>query len=255
MLKFTYSTEADIPANLKAFYKKQPDETWQLEVDGAVSTAKLNEFRDNNRTLKTENEKLKADFADVDPAEYKKLKGRAELLEDGKLVGADKIEEKITARTTAMKTEHDRVLGEATKRAEAAEARVAEYVIDGELRKAAMELGVLDTGVDDVLLRGKQTFKMVNGKATAFGPDGKEIYRPKDGEPLTIRDYVEGLPTKAPHLFKASKGAESQGGDKTGSPGGKNPWKKDSFNLTQQMQITRENPALATRLKSEAGVA
>jgi hypothetical protein len=139
------------------------------------------------------------------------------------------------------------------KRAEAAEARVAEFVIDGELRKAAMELGVLDTAVDDVLLRGKTTFKMVNGKATAFGPDSKEIYRPKDGEPLNIRDFVEELAKKATHLFKASKGADSQGGDKTGSPGGKNPWKKDSINLTQQMQIIRENPALAARLKSEAG--
>lgn len=254
MLKFSYSNEADIPANVKAFYKKQADDTWQLDVEGAVPTSKLNEFRENNRTLKAENDKFKADFEGVDAAEYKKLKGRAELFDDGKLVAADKIEEKITARTTAMKTEHEKVLGELNKRAEAAEARVAEFLIDGELRKAATELGVLETAVDDVLLRGKTTFKMVNGKATAFGPDGKEIYRPKDGEPLNIRDFVEDLAKKATHLFKPSKGAGAEGGSGGGHAGGKNPWKKETFNLTQQMQITRENPALATRLKSEAGV-
>lgn len=257
MLKFSYPTEAEIPANAKAFYKKQSDDTWQLDVEGAVPTSKLNEFRENNRTLKAENDKFKADFADVDPAEYKKLKSRAELFDDGKLVAADKIEEKISARTTAMKTEHEKVLGELNKRAEAAEARVAEFLIDGELRKAATELGVLDTAVDDVLLRGKTTFRMVNGKATAFGLDGKEIYRPKDGEPLNIRDFVEDLAKKATHLFKPSKGAGAEGGSGSGgsgAPGGKNPWKKDTFNLTQQMQITRENPTLAARLKSEAGV-
>lgn len=255
MLKFSYSNEADIPANAKAFYNKQADDTWQLDVEGAVPTVKLNEFRENNRTMKAELDKFKADFADVDPAEYKKLKGRAELFDEGKLVAAEKLEEKISARTTAMKTEHDKTVAELTKAKEAAEAQVASFMIDGELRKAGSELGVLDTAFDDLLLRGKTTFKMVNGKPTAFGPDGKELYRAKDGEPLTVRDFVEDLSKKATHLFKPSSGGGAEGGktNHAGATGGKNPWKKDTFNLTQQMQITRENPSLAARLKSEAG--
>ncbi|MCR4398940.1 MAG: DUF4355 domain-containing protein [Firmicutes bacterium] len=32
-----------------------------------------------------------------------------------------------------------------------------------------------------------------------------------------------------------------------------NPWKKETFNLTMQAKILRENPALAARLKAEAG--
>lgn len=35
---------------------------------------------------------------------------------------------------------------------------------------------------------------------------------------------------------------------------GKNPWKKETRNLTEQGRITREDPALAARLKKEAGL-
>lgn len=31
-----------------------------------------------------------------------------------------------------------------------------------------------------------------------------------------------------------------------------NPWSKESFNLTKQMQLTRENPSLAAELKKQA---
>lgn len=36
------------------------------------------------------------------------------------------------------------------------------------------------------------------------------------------------------------------------TPSIKNPWKKETFNLTEQMRILRENPPLAARLKAEA---
>lgn len=36
--------------------------------------------------------------------------------------------------------------------------------------------------------------------------------------------------------------------------GMQNPWKKETFNLTMQAKILKENPALAQRLMAEAGV-
>lgn len=252
MLKFSYPTEAEVPAALKPYFKKQEDGTFQIEIEGAVPVAKLAEFRENNRTLKAENDKFKADFEGVDPAEFKKLKSRAELVEDGKLVGADKIEEKIAARVAAMKAENDKSVAELTKARDAAEAQVANFMIDGELRRAGTELGVLDTAFDDVILRGKTTFRMVDGKPTAFGADGKEIYSPSKGEALSVREYVEGLAKTAPHLFKASSGSGSEGSKNPGT-GSDNPWKEGQINLTKQMEITRANPSLAAKLKAEAG--
>jgi hypothetical protein len=44
-------------------------------------------------------------------------------------------------------------------------------------------------------------------------------------------------------------------GSNTSRPKNVNPWAKDTLNLTEQGRIFKENPALATQLKAEAGVA
>jgi hypothetical protein len=57
------------------------------------------------------------------------------------------------------------------------------------------------------------------------------------------------LRLSSPHLFDSSR-TTSQ----SGATGGENPFKKETFNLTKQGQLVRHNPALAERLKREAGV-
>lgn len=258
-MKFRYENEADIPAALKAHYKKQADGSWTLECDGCVDVTRLDEFRNNNRTLHSENETLKTKFKDVDPDEYKKLKSRAELVEDGKVIAAEKVEAKITERTSAMKTEHDKVVGELNAKLAAAENEIATYVIDGSLRDEVIKLGVKETAIADVLLRGRQVFSRKDGKLVAKKPDGTDWFSAKNGEALSTKEWATLLVTEAPHLFGESAGSGAGGSGKgTGGgagSGGTNPWKKETKNITRQMQLERDNPAEAKRLKSEAGVA
>lgn len=52
-------------------------------------------------------------------------------------------------------------------------------------------------------------------------------------------------------------GSQASGGQATGSGGEavagvKNPWKKDSFNLTEQARLLRDDPQTAERLKAQA---
>lgn len=75
----------------------------------------------------------------------------------------------------------------------------------------------------------------------------------KEGNPVGIDDVVKPLKESSPHLFKAEPGADYKpaGG---GTPPSKNPFAKDSFNLTEQGKLLRENPAQAKALASAAGV-
>ena len=75
----------------------------------------------------------------------------------------------------------------------------------------------------------------------------------KEGNPVGIDDVVKPLKESSPHLFKAEPGADyiPAGG---GTPPSKNPFAKDSFNLTEQGKLLRENPAQAKVLASAAGV-
>ena len=75
----------------------------------------------------------------------------------------------------------------------------------------------------------------------------------KDGKPIGVEDIVKPLKESAPHLFKADPGPDYNpvGG---GTPLAKNPFAKDSFNLTEQGKLLRENPTQAQTLAAAAGV-
>lgn len=76
-----------------------------------------------------------------------------------------------------------------------------------------------------------------------------------DGENLIgIKDQIETLKESDAYLFD-EEGTEKVG-DGTNPPHKDtkiNPWKKETFNLTKQGELLRTNPALAAKLKAEAG--
>ena len=78
------------------------------------------------------------------------------------------------------------------------------------------------------------------------------------GASLPLADHLANLRSSADsgyqHHFSAS-GARGMGAAPTATvaPGMKNPWRRDSFNLTEQMMLQSQNPELAAALQAEAG--
>jgi myosin heavy subunit len=105
----------------------------------------------------------------------------------------------------------------------------------------------------------KLSFVKDNGKydVRVLDEDG-EVRLTKDGRDMGIRELVQEL--KADQDFSAlfeGSGTTGSGSSPKGSAGGsgsaqKNPWAKDTFNLTEQMKLTQESPALAAKLKAQA---
>ena len=62
-----------IPESLHSFYQKQ-DDGYKLNVKNVVPSAKLDEFRTNNRKLNAELEDLRKQMSYVDMDEYNRLK-------------------------------------------------------------------------------------------------------------------------------------------------------------------------------------
>ena len=76
----------------------------------------------------------------------------------------------------------------------------------------------------------------------------------KEGAPVGVEDVIKLLKDSSPHLFKAAGqtgGYKPNGGE---NPPATNPWKKESFNLTEQGRIYKENPTQAKELAAAAGV-
>lgn len=73
-----------------------------------------------------------------------------------------------------------------------------------------------------------------------------------EGKPVGVEDVLKPLKEAAPHLFKAdgNGGYKPAGG---GNPPAKNPFAKDSFNLTEQGKLLRDDPTRAKELAAAAG--
>lgn len=218
-LKFTVDSLDSVPEAVRSLYTESNGK-FTLQVDGAVPKARLDEFRNNNLTLKQQLDEMSARFEGVDPDAFKELSAQAQKLKEKKLIEAGKVDELIEARVQAMKADHDKTLKTLAGERDAAKTQLESLVIDGALRDAAMKSGVRPTAIDDVLLRGRQTFRLDGGKAVAFDGD-KPLYG-KDSEPLGVSDWVAGLAERAPHLFEANTGGGApKGGNQGGNAGQK----------------------------------
>jgi hypothetical protein len=140
---------------------------------------------------------------------------------------------------------------------DALNARFTAIQIDQAVVGEATKRGLRPTALPDITARARQTFRLVNGVPQAFEADGQSVRAGRDGyTPMTLAEWVEGLVADAPHLFESNAGggaAGNGGGAAAGSQRSvKNPFRKETWNLTEQMKLQKSDPGLAARLKAAA---
>jgi hypothetical protein len=227
-LKYTFESQDAIPKEFAELYRKGEDGKFYLDVEGGVVPKdRLNEFRTNNIQLMKKQDDITAQLEEtlkklrqydgIDLEEVKTLKAQAQQLRDKKLIDAGKIDELITERISGMKVDFEKQLelekSEKTKLKE----QMENLLITEGLSKAAVAKGVRSVALADVLYRGREVFKVVDGKVSPW-KDGKVVYG-KDGSPLTMDAWLDTLVTDAPHLFEPSGGGNAN----NGSGGNANP--------------------------------
>lgn len=83
--------------------------------------------------------------------------------------------------------------------------------------------------------------------------DKSKLILGTDGKITGLDEQVKALQKEKAFLFKANPNPQYKPASGAG-PITKNPFAKDSFNLTEQGKILKENPAQAKVLASEAGI-
>lgn len=76
----------------------------------------------------------------------------------------------------------------------------------------------------------------------------------KDGNLIDLEDTIKPYKESLPHIFKIGKSGTEYNPAGGGNYTGKNPFAKESFNLTEQGKLLKENPAQAKELASAAGI-
>ena len=247
-LKYKYLTKQEIPAEHQSFYVER-DGTWLLDADGVVSQSKLDEFRQNNITLTNQLKK----FEGIDPDAVRQLADDKRKLEEAAQIKAGEVDKVIEARLKTARAEWDKAHGTVVAERDTLTSRLTAIQIDQAVVTEATKRGLRATALPDITARARATFKLVDGMPQAF--DGQTPRLGKDGtSPMTLAEWVDALVSDAPHLFEANagSGAAGSGGGAAGNRSVKNPFRKESFNLTEQMKIQKSDPQLAARLKAAA---
>ena len=245
-LKFKFKTKDEIPAELQFLYVER-DGAWTLDAEGVVEKSKHEEFRTNNIALTNQ---LKR-FEGIDPdavrqlAEENKSLRTATLSEDAK--------REMDAQLKTAKTAFEKQLAAVTGERDTLNGRLTAIQIDQAVVTESTKRGLRATALPDITSRARSAFKLVNGVPQAFEADGQTARMGKDG-PMTLAEWVDALVSDAPHLFEANAGggAAGSGSGGAGNRSVKNPFRKETWNLTEQMKLQKSDPQLAERLKASA---
>src|ERR1051325_8612918 len=253
-LKFKHASKDQIPAENAALYVER-DGAWVLDADGAVDKSKLDEFRASNVTLMKERDELKQRFAGIDPEEVRKLADDKRKLEEAQQVKAGELDKVIDARLKSARAEWDKLHGVVVGERDALHGRLTAIQIDQAVVMEATKRGLRASAIPDITARARVNFKLVNGVPQAFEADGQTARMGKDGfTPMTLAEGADALVSDAPHLFEANAGggAAGSGSGGAGNRSVKNPFRKETWNLTEQMKLQKTDPQLAARLKAAA---
>ncbi len=173
---------------------------------------KLDEFRGNNVKLMKDMETLSAKFDGIDVDGYKDMVKQQQAMKDKKLISEGKIDELLEERTKTMREKHNQELEKIQGLNATLNKQLETLVIDNAVRDSATKSGVVDTGIDDVLLRSQSVFSLKDGKAVPHDRDGNVIYGEGKSEPMSVQEWVKSQMEVAPHLFKPSQGGGSEHG-------------------------------------------
>jgi hypothetical protein len=224
---------------------------WTLAVEGVAPEAdlldaktKLAEFRDNNRTMHTELEKLRpivekvkkvaGDDIDTFITEHTSLKNRAKALDDKGITKPDDINAAIQA---ALKPVTDQL--ESEKQARLMAQKAADDARFRELVSAdATKAGVKPQSLRHVLREASEKFELKDG---SLQPK-QGVKHPTDPmKDLTLSDWFQDLAKTDDYLFGESVGGGAENGNRGG---GRRPGAKELVNPTPE-EMGRHMDAIA----------
>ncbi len=243
-LKFTLASKAELdalPEGVRALYVER-DGKYVLDADDSDIKdlkTKLAEFRDNNRTLHAELEKLRPlaqKFEGIDPDEYRDLKAEVTKLKKKGVDRPEDIDALIkTSVENALKPvqqelEKERKIREEAQRA-ADEGKFKEL-----LTADANKAGIAATAMRHVLRDAKDFFELKDGKLVPR----EGVKHPSDPlKEMTTDAWFGTLAKSDPYLFEANVGGGAggngrRGGAENGGLGQRKPNARQLINPTPE---------------------
>lgn len=219
-----------------------------LEQEKSALLAKRDELLGTVKDLKT---KYRDPLDGMDIEELKTVHSR---YKKGELVVKDTIKSELENQLSAQSAQQLKELQEQIQTLkdglEAERRQKTEALVRGEFTNALGSVGAISPKQVLTILQAEGRVKVSNENGV------EKIVGLYKGEELAPAELAKRLreDTDYQHLFKADNMSGSGATFTDGTEKKSNPFAKDSYNLTAQMKLLRENPQLAAQLKKEAGL-
>lgn len=186
--------------------------------------ANKEEILGEKKALQTQLDEMQKTWGSYDPEMVKTIMTRLENDEEAKLLAEGKTDEVIERRTERLKADHakqianlEAKLAEVQSSYDGAQGQVKKLMVEGSMRQAATELGLIPSAIEDALARAMGVFSVgedgsliaENDTGTIYGKDGKT--------PITPAEWLTDMKEKAPHWFPAPQGGGAGGGNGKGA--------------------------------------
>lgn len=202
-----------------------------LDAAVAEATKGLTTNRDTilneKKELQKQFDQMKEEWSGLDPNVVKNLVARFNTDEETKLIAEGKFDEVLDKRTGAMKKDFESKLTAAQQRAAELEEglgqrdqKIKGLMVEGSIRQAAAELGLVPSAFEDAVTRAKSVFSVDDeGRLIARDGDGVVQMSRNGKDPLPVSEWLEAMKEAAPHWFPGPSGAGAGGGKGGGGKG------------------------------------
>lgn len=272
-LKAVLENLDDVPEALHGEYEEK-DGKFYLKIDGVDDHPSVLALKNALERQKTDRRKLAdelkllkdkyKDFPeDMTVDEFNRLKtaleeaeadpNKKKQLQDEAVAARKMLEQKIAA----MEKKHGEEVAKLMKNISGKDAFIAQLLIEDGLTKA-----LIDAGVSKEFLKASKALLAKDVKVVEEDGEYHAIVTTDTGD-LDIPEYVQDwVSSDEGKVFVApAKGGDAGGGGGGGGgkppprsvPGEKNPWAKESWNLTQQGKMLKEDRVKADKLAKAAG--
>ena len=227
-LPLTIESLDSIDESLRSYYVEDNGK-FRLDLDGYEDPTNLKSAlqkeRDAAKNAQKALSEMTSKYAGIDADQTRQLLAKLAQDEDARLIAEGKIDEVIEKRVNNMRSSFEDQQRELNSKLESEQNRVKAYkskAISAEIVKASTQVGVLNTALNDVILRSTGQFDIdANGNVVAIDSSGNVIYDADGQSPLSVTTWVNTLKKDAPHLFV--KGTHSTvesggGGNNLGAP-------------------------------------
>ena len=148
-------------------------------------------------------------FAGVDLEEIETQQAELAEIREKKMIDEGKIDELVNERVKKMQLSHAKEVEELQRRNTELLTTLNQELVTNRLHQAALEAKIKAEAIPDALLLGERSFQLVDGQVVATDADGNVMYG-REGQPLSMVEWLEERRGDRPHWFEASAGGGAQ---------------------------------------------